>query len=29
MELFLLNTIENKKSKKIGFTILGFFYNSL
>jgi hypothetical protein len=29
MKLFLLNTIENKKSRKIGFTILGFFYNFL
>jgi hypothetical protein len=29
MKLFLLNTMENKKSKKIGFTILGFFYNFL
>jgi hypothetical protein len=29
MELFLLNTIENKKSNKIGFTILGFFCNFL
>jgi hypothetical protein len=27
MELFLLNTIENRKSRKIGLTILGFFYN--
>jgi hypothetical protein len=27
LKLFLLNTTENKKSKKIGFTILGFFYN--
>jgi hypothetical protein len=29
MKLFLLNTLENKKSRKIGFTILGFFYNFL
>jgi cytochrome c1 len=29
MKLFLLNTIENMKSRKIGFTILGFFYNFL
>jgi hypothetical protein len=29
MKPFLLNTIENKKSRKIGFTILGFFYNFL
>jgi hypothetical protein len=27
MKLFLLNSMENKKSRKIGFTILGFFYN--
>jgi hypothetical protein len=27
MKLFLLNSRENKKSRKIGFTILGFFYN--
>jgi hypothetical protein len=26
MKLFLLNTRENKESRKIGFTILGFFY---
>jgi hypothetical protein len=26
MKLFLLNTMKNKKSRKIGFTILGFFY---
>jgi hypothetical protein len=25
MKLFLLNTMENKKSRKIGLTILGFF----
>jgi hypothetical protein len=25
MKLFLLNTMENKKSRKIGMTILGFF----
>ena len=29
MKLFLLNTMENKKSRKIGFTILGFFYHFL
>jgi hypothetical protein len=29
MKLILLNTMENKKSRKIGFTILGFFYNFL
>jgi hypothetical protein len=29
MKLFLLNTIENKKSRKIGLTILGVFYNFL
>jgi hypothetical protein len=29
MKLFLLNTRENRKSRKIGFTILGFFYNFL
>jgi hypothetical protein len=27
MKLFLLNTREIKESRKIGFTILGFFYN--
>jgi hypothetical protein len=26
MKLFLLNSRENKKPRKIGFTILGFFY---
>jgi cytochrome c1 len=26
MKLFLLNSRENKKSRKIGFTILAFFY---
>jgi cytochrome c1 len=26
MKLFLLNTVENKRSRKIGLTILGFFY---
>jgi len=26
MKLFLLNPRENKESRKIGFTILGFFY---
>jgi hypothetical protein len=29
MKLFLLTTMGNKKSRKIGFTILGFFYNFL
>jgi hypothetical protein len=29
MKLFLLNSRENKKPRKIGFTILGFFYNFL
>jgi hypothetical protein len=29
MKLFLLNTRENKESRKIGFTILGFFYHFL
>jgi hypothetical protein len=29
MKLFLLNTMENKKSRKIGLTILGFFYDFL
>jgi hypothetical protein len=29
MKLFLLNTMENKKPRKIGLTILGFFYNFL
>jgi hypothetical protein len=29
MKLFLLNSMENNKSRKIGFTILGFFYNFL
>ena len=29
MKLFLLNTMKNTKSRKIGFTILGFFYNFL
>jgi hypothetical protein len=29
MKLILLNTMENKKSRKISFTILGFFYNFL
>jgi hypothetical protein len=27
MKLFLLNIRENKESRKIGFSILGFFYN--
>jgi hypothetical protein len=27
MKLFLLNSRENNKPRKIGFTILGFFYN--
>jgi hypothetical protein len=26
IKLFLLNTMENKKSRKIGLTFLGFFY---
>jgi hypothetical protein len=26
MKLFLVNSRENKKPRKIGFTILGFFY---
>ena len=26
MKLFLLNTRENKEPRKIGFTILAFFY---
>jgi hypothetical protein len=29
MKLFLLNTLENKKSRKIGLTFLSFFYNFL
>jgi hypothetical protein len=29
MKLFLLNTMENKESRKIGLTFLGFFYNFL
>jgi hypothetical protein len=29
MELFLLNTMKNKESRKIGLTFLGFFYNFL
>ena len=29
MELFLLNTMENKESRKIGLTILGIFYHFL
>jgi hypothetical protein len=29
MKLFLLNIMENKKSRKIGLTILGVFYNFL
>jgi hypothetical protein len=29
MRLFLLNSRENNKSRKIGFTILGFFYHFL
>jgi hypothetical protein len=29
MKLFLLNSMESNKSRKIGFTILGFFYNFL
>jgi hypothetical protein len=26
IKLFLLNTMENKESRKIGWTFLGFFY---
>jgi hypothetical protein len=29
IKLFLLNTRENKESRKIGLTFLGFFYNLL
>jgi hypothetical protein len=29
MKLFLLISMENKKPRKIGFTILGFFYHFL
>jgi hypothetical protein len=29
MKLFLLNSMENKKSRKISFTILPFFYHFL
>jgi hypothetical protein len=29
MKLFLLNTMENQRSMKIGLTLLGFFYNFL
>jgi hypothetical protein len=29
MKLFLLNTMENRKSRKIGLKILGFLYNFL
>jgi hypothetical protein len=29
MNLFLLNTIENKESRKIGLPFLPFFYNLL
>jgi hypothetical protein len=29
MKLFLVNTIDNKKSRKIGLIILGFCYNFL
>jgi hypothetical protein len=29
IKLFLLNTMENKKSRKIGLTFLPFFYNFL
>jgi hypothetical protein len=29
MKLFLLNTMENKKSRKISLTFLGFFYHFL
>jgi hypothetical protein len=29
IKLFLLNTMENKESRKIGLTFLGFFYHFL
>jgi hypothetical protein len=29
MKLILLNTMENKKSRKISLTLLGFFYRFL
>jgi hypothetical protein len=29
MKLFLLNIMENKESRKIGLTFLGFFYHLL
>jgi hypothetical protein len=29
MKLFLLNTMENKESRKIGMTFLGFFYSRI
>jgi hypothetical protein len=29
MKLFLINTMENQESNKIGWTFLGFFYNFL
>jgi hypothetical protein len=29
IKLFLLNTMENKESRKIGLTFLSFFYNFL
>jgi hypothetical protein len=29
IKLFLLNTMENKESRKIGLTFLPFFYNFL
>jgi hypothetical protein len=29
MKLFLINTMENLESSKIGWTFLGFFYNFL
>jgi hypothetical protein len=29
MKLFLINTMENKESRKIGLTFLPFFYNFL
>jgi hypothetical protein len=29
MKLFLLNTMENKKPRKIGLIFLGFFFNFL
>jgi hypothetical protein len=29
LTLFLINTMENKESRKIGLTFLGFFYHFL